>query len=106
MSPSTMSVSTDTAIVVSFAVALTDGSVAEVAVIVVSLVLPLAADAGTPTLTQRSTPSPGCTVAVALSGVVHVASKICAVQVLEDDSAYESARKPALVRCTEYVASV
>ena len=60
--------------VVSFAVALTAESVVDVAVIVVSLVAPLAADAGTVTLTQRSTLSPGCTVAVVLSGVVQVGS--------------------------------
>src|SRR5581483_3786668 len=100
LSPSTMSVSTETAIVVSLVVTVTDGSATEVAVTVVSLVPPLAVDAGTLTLTQRSRLSPDGTVAVVLTGVVQVGSRTRAVQVLVDDTVYESGRKPVLVRCT------
>ncbi len=83
--------STLTAIVVSVVEALTDESAADVAVSVVPLVSALLAPAGTSTRTHRSTLSPGCTVGVVLSGVVQPAANTLAVQVLDDETAYESA---------------
>jgi hypothetical protein len=78
-------VSTDTAIVVSVALALTVGLPTDVAVTVPVFVAALAAVLGTSTLAQTVTVPPAEMLAVVVRGVVQVESKKCVAHELVAD---------------------
>src|SRR5262245_14428435 len=83
----------------------TDESAADVAVSVVALLSPSAAEAGTATCTHRSTVPPEGTLAVVVTGVLQSDANTWAGQVLVEATVYESACAPLLVSCTVYAAS-